>query len=170
MVILPLFSTVSSAFNSRALQSDQARKGRESERESWERESLERESEAQIPLFAIVIPVPFQRTHLIFLNFLGTGRFVIIIWVLSISIYFRVSAFSLQILSLFLFSPFLNRIFKDPLCLSCNSAKWVCFSKGSFSFFIVREWEKNWFLSGFWCDCWFIFWGNDVDLKCVVMK
>jgi len=119
LLVLPLFSTVSSAFNSRALQSDQARKGRESERESWERrgerESLERESKAQIPLFAIVIPVPFQRTHLIFLNFLGTGRFVIIIWVLSISIFFLgFGLFSSDPLLVFVFS-FLESDFWRPV-------------------------------------------------------
>jgi len=107
----------------------------ENRREKVERESLERESKAQIPLFAIVIPVPFQRTHLIFLNFLGTGRFVIIIWVLSISIFFWVSVFSPQILSLFLFSPFVNRIFEDPLSLSRNSVSWVCVFQRKIQFF-----------------------------------
>lgn len=140
MVILPLFSTVFSAFYSRALQSAQARKGRESdrktserEREREERESLERESKAQTPLFTIAIFVRFQRTPFeFFWIFWETGRFVNIIWVLSISIFFFwLSVFSPQILFCFCFLRFWIGFSK----LSRNSASWVCvFPRKRFSF------------------------------------
>lgn len=43
------------------------------------------------------------------------------------------------------------------MCCFINFPLWVCVFRRKDSFFIVGKWKRNWFLSGFWCDCCLVF-------------
>jgi hypothetical protein len=121
--ILLLFSTVSSVFNSRALQSDQTKENSERERESTQKHTNIHSS--------FILHSPFS-------SFQFSSH--LLICILSILIFLGFT-FSPQILFLFFTIFFFS--FESRFCF-CGCV----FFCQKIQFFVVGKWKRNWFLSG----------------------